>query len=36
MPQLLKPMRLESVHLEPMLRIKRSHLNEKPAHRNKE
>ena len=30
-PQLLKPMRLE-----PMLRNKRSHLNEKPVHRNKE
>ena len=30
-PQLLKPMRLE-----PMLHNKRSHLNEKPAHRNKE
>ena len=30
-PQLLKPVRLE-----PMLRNKRSHLNEKPAHRNEE
>ena len=30
-PQLLKPM-----HLEPMLRNKRSHRNEKPAHRNEE
>ena len=30
-PQLLKPTRLE-----PMLHNKRSHLNEKPAHRNKE
>ena len=30
-PQLLKPMRLE-----PVLRSKRSHLNEKPAHCNKE
>ena len=30
-PQLLKP-----VHLEPVLRSKRSHRNEKPAHRNKE
>ena len=30
-PQLLKPMRLE-----PMLRNKRSHRNEKPAHRNEE
>ena len=30
-PQLLKPM-----HLEPTLRNKRSHCNEKPAHRNKE
>ena len=29
--QLLKPM-----HLEAMLRNKRSHRNEKPAHRNKE
>ena len=31
MPQLLKPTRLE-----PVLRNKRSHLNEKPEHRNKE
>ena len=31
MPQLLKP-----VHLEPVLRNKRSHCSEKPAHRNKE
>ena len=31
MPQLLKPTRLE-----PVLRNKRSHHNEKPAHRNKE
>ena len=31
MPQLLKPRRLE-----PVLRIKRSHRNEKPAHRNEE
>ena len=31
MPQLLKP-----VCLEPMLRNKRSHDNEKPAHRNEE
>ena len=30
-PQLLKPARLE-----PMLRNKRSHRNEKPAHRNEE
>ena len=30
-PQLLKPMRLE-----PVLRNKRSHRNEKPAHRNEE
>ena len=30
-PQLLKPVRLE-----PVLRNKRSHRNEKPAHRNKE
>ena len=30
-PQLLKPARLE-----PVLRNKRSHCNEKPAHRNKE
>ena len=30
-PQLLKP-----VHLEPVLRSKRSHRNEKPAHRNEE
>ncbi|KAJ8791052.1 hypothetical protein J1605_020853 [Eschrichtius robustus] len=30
-PQLLKP-----ACLEPMLRNKRSHRNEKPAHRNKE
>ena len=30
-PQLLKPVRLE-----PVLRNKRSHHNEKPAHRNKE
>ena len=30
-PQLLKP-----VCLEPMLRNKRSHCNEKPAHRNEE
>ena len=30
-PQLLKP-----VHLEPVLHNKRSHLNEKPAHRNEE
>ena len=30
-PQLLKP-----VHLEPVLRNKRSHRNEKPAHRNEE
>ena len=31
MPQLLKPMRLE-----PVLCNKRSHCNEKPAHRNEE
>ena len=31
LPQLLKPM-----HLEPMLRNKRSHRNEKPTHRNEE
>ena len=31
MPQLLKPMRLE-----PLLHNKRSHHNEKPAHRNEE
>ena len=31
MPQLLKPMRLE-----PVLRNKRSHRNEKPVHRNEE
>ena len=31
MPQLLKP-----VHLEPVLRNKRSHRNEKPAHLNEE
>ena len=31
MPQLLKPM-----HLEPVLRNKRSHHNEKPSHHNKE
>ena len=31
MPQLLKPM-----YLEPVLHNKRSHHNEKPAHRNKE
>ena len=31
MLQLLKP-----VHLEPVLRNKRSHYNEKPAHHNKE
>ena len=31
MPQLLKPARLE-----PVLRDKRSHCNEKPAHHNKE
>ena len=31
MPQLLKPVRLE-----PVLRNKRSHRNEKPAHRNEE
>ena len=30
-PQLLKP-----VHLEPMLRNKRSHCKEKPAHHNEE
>ena len=30
-PQLLKPVRLE-----PVLRNKRSHRNEKPAHRNKD
>ena len=30
-PQLLKP-----AHLEPVLRNKRSHRNEKPMHRNKE
>ena len=30
-PQLLKPVRLE-----PVLRNKRSHRNEKPAHRNEE
>ena len=30
-PQLLKPVRLE-----PMLRNKRNHCNEKPAHRNEE
>ena len=30
-PQLLKP-----AHLEPMLRNKRSHRNEKPGHRNEE
>ena len=30
-PQLLKP-----AHLEPMLHNKRSHRNEKPAHRNEE
>ena len=30
-PQPLKP-----VHLEPVLRDKRSHCNEKPAHRNEE
>ena len=30
-PQLLKPMRLE-----PVLRNKRSHRNEKPTHRNEE
>ena len=30
-PQLLK-----LVHLEPVLRNKRSHLNEKPMHRNEE
>ena len=30
-PQLLKPVRLE-----PVLRNKRSHLNEKPAHRSEE
>ena len=30
-PQLLKPM-----HLEPVLHNKRSHRNEKPAHRNEE
>ena len=30
-PQLLKP-----AHLEPLLRSKRSHDNEKPAHRNEE
>ena len=30
-PQLLKP-----THLEPMLRNKRSHCNQKPMHRNKE
>ena len=30
-PRIPKP-----VHLEPVLRIKRSHHNEKPAHRNKE
>ena len=31
MPQLLKPVRLE-----PMLRNKKSHCNEKPTHRNEE
>ena len=31
MPQLLKP-----VHLEPVLRNKRSHRHEKPAHRNED
>ena len=31
LPQLVKPTRLE-----PMLRNKRGHRNEKPAHRNKE
>ena len=31
MPQLLKP-----VHLEPMLRNKRSHCNEKPEHHSEE
>ena len=31
MPQLLKPVRLE-----PVLRNKRSHRNEKPTHHNKE
>ena len=31
MPQLPKP-----AHLEPMLRNKRSHRSEKPAHRNEE
>ena len=31
MPQLLKP-----THLEPVVHNKRSHRNEKPAHRNKE
>ena len=31
MPQLLKP-----AHLEPVLRNKRSHCNEKPAHHNEE
>ena len=42
MPQLLKPARLEPVlllkpaRLEPVLRNKRSHRNEKPAHRNEE
>ena len=30
-PQLLKP-----AHLEPVLRSKRTHRNEKPAHRNEE
>ena len=32
-PHLLKP---RATHLEPMLRNKRSHCNEKPAHHNKE
>ena len=31
MPQLLNP-----AHLEPVLRNKRSHHNEKPAHRNED
>ena len=37
-PQLLSPhaTTTEAAHLEPMLRDKRSHCNEKPAHRNKE
>ena len=37
-PQLLSPRATatEPVHLEPVLRNKRSHRNEKPAHRNEE